>query len=566
MNILGQVIIFIICNSGQEFGRVTSEKYKSEISRPHLIFILADDLGWNDVGFHGNDVISTPNIDALAYSGVILNNYYVQPLCTPSRGAFLTGMYPIHSGLQVNVIGSFTPFGLPLNFTLFPQYLKELGYCTRIVGKWHLGHFRKEYTPTFRGFDSHYGYWSGVIDYFTRIDDFTGTSPAYDFRRNLNVEIPENEDAYATDLFTDESVKIINEHDPSKPLFLYLAQLAPHSANPDAPLQAPEEVIQRFSYIEDEDRRVYAAMLWKLDESVGRVIKALHDNNMLKNSIIVFSTDNGGDGGGHLGSASTNWPLRGLKGTLWDSASRGSAFVWSPQLKNPGRVSNEMMHITDWFPTLYHAIGGQESYLPMMDGMNVWNSIQGNSPSPRNEFLVNIDPVINGASIRVGDWKLLYNPLDPARFGPEFNGWFGPRERNHSRNENSTLNYFQTVKNSLAGRTVQKLMPNIFKNIRTIREMAEVLCTEIPKNATATCDDPSNPCLFNIASDPCEYFDVSKSQPALVELLQKRLCFYNSTAIPPGNKPEDPRANPIFWNNTLVNWFDCLDQNSYSCI
>ncbi|KAB7504453.1 hypothetical protein Anas_09517 [Armadillidium nasatum] len=129
---------------------------------------MADDLGWNDVGFHGNNVISTPNIDALAYSGVILNNYYVQPLCTPSRGAFLTGMYPFHTG------------------------------------------------------------------------------------------------TYATDLFTEESVKIINEHDPSKPLFLYLAHLAPHAGNPGARFQAPEEVIQRFSYIEDEERRVFAGKSFEL--------------------------------------------------------------------------------------------------------------------------------------------------------------------------------------------------------------------------------------------------------------------------------------------------------------
>ncbi|RXG60638.1 Arylsulfatase B, partial [Armadillidium vulgare] len=171
---------------------------------------MADDLGWNDLGFHGNNVICTPNIDALAYSGVILNNYYVQPACTPSRSAFLTGMYPIHTG------------------------------------------------------------------------------------------------TYATDILTDESVRIINEHDPSKPLFLYFAQLALHIGNPGARFQAPKEVIQRFSYIEDEKEESSAAMLWKLDESVGRVTKALQDNNMLDNSIIVFTNDNGGGSGEQQGSASTN--------------------------------------------------------------------------------------------------------------------------------------------------------------------------------------------------------------------------------------------------------------------
>ncbi|KAB7495902.1 Arylsulfatase B, partial [Armadillidium nasatum] len=330
--------------------------------------ILKRTNGWNDVGFHGSNVISTPNIDALAYSGVILNNYYVQPLCTPSRSAFLTGMYPFHTGMQHIVILAASPYGLPLNFTIFPHYLKRLGYSTRLVGKWHLGNFRKEYTPTFRDFDSHYGYWTGVIDYFnyTYAYEPNGYS-GHSFRRNLKNEYPKI-GTYATDLFTDESVRIINEHDPSKPLFLYLAHLAPHVGNPGARLQAPEEVIQRFSYIEDKDRRVYAemnvnflsifiiifficvsAMLWKLDESVGRVTKALQDNNMLDNSIIVFTTDNGGEGGDLVGSASTNWPLRGgiAKATTYEGGIRGSAFIWSSLLNDPGRVSMEMMHITD---------------------------------------------------------------------------------------------------------------------------------------------------------------------------------------------------------------------------
>ncbi|KAB7494009.1 Arylsulfatase J [Armadillidium nasatum] len=154
-----------------------------------------------------------------------------------------------------------------------------------------------------------------------------------------------------------------------------------------------------------------------------------------------------------------------------------------------------------------------------MDGMNVWNSIQRNSPSPRNEFVINIDPIPNQASIRVDDWKLLYNPVDLSNLDPKFNFWFGPSERDFPRNKNSSSkeNDFKDVKNSLAGRTVQKLIPNIFKNIHKIRKNVE-----------------------------------------------KRLQFYNSTAIPPGNQPEDPRGNPIFWNNTWINWFDYIDQNSYS--
>ncbi|KAL7643638.1 UNVERIFIED_CONTAM: hypothetical protein RMT77_005621 [Armadillidium vulgare] len=368
---------------------------------------------------------------------------------------------------------------------------------------------------------------------------------------------------YATDLFTEESVRIISEHNTSEPLFLFLSHLATHTGgNPDALLEAPDDVIQRFSHIKNEARRIYAAMLWKLDESVGRVIKALEDNNMLNDSIIIFTTDNGGESVGCEGCTSSNWPLRGLKETLWEGGIKGVAFVWSSLLKNPGRVSTEMIHITDWFPTLFHAIGSSESVLPKMDGINVWNSIQGNSPSPRNEILVNIEPSFNGGSIRVDDWKLLYNPFDSLTFGPEFNFWTGPSERDFPRNKNSTskTNYIHKVTNSLAGKSVQKLLPNIFKKISMIREVSEVLCDEVPDNATVACDDISNPCLFNVASDPCEYFDVSKSHPAIVKLLQKRLHFYNTTAVDPENQPRDPRANPIFWNNTWTNWFDYLPE------
>lgn len=122
--------------------------------------------GWNDLGFHGSSQIPTPNIDALAYSGIILNRYYVTPICTPSRSALMTGKLPIHTGMQHTVLFGAEPRGLPLHETILPQYLKELGYVNRIVGKWHLGHYKKEYTPLYRGFDSHLGMNSSVSDFY----------------------------------------------------------------------------------------------------------------------------------------------------------------------------------------------------------------------------------------------------------------------------------------------------------------------------------------------------------------------------------------------------------------
>lgn len=132
--------------------------------------------GFNDVSFHGSSQIPTPNIDALAISGVILNSYYVSPICTPSRTAIFSGRHPIHTGMQHNVIYGTTPYGFPLQYKILPEYLKELGYSTHLVGKWHMGHFRRKYTPTCRGFDSHYGHWTGHKDYYDNTAQETGVS------------------------------------------------------------------------------------------------------------------------------------------------------------------------------------------------------------------------------------------------------------------------------------------------------------------------------------------------------------------------------------------------------
>ncbi|ODM98543.1 Arylsulfatase B [Orchesella cincta] len=159
---------------------------------PNIIFMLCDDAGWNDFSFHGSSQIPTPNIDALALNGIVLNSYYVSPLCTPTRGAIVTGKHPIHLGLQHYVIMGASSGGLPLKERLLPQYLKDRGYSTHLVGKWHLGHSAKEFTPTYRGFDTHFGYWLGKQDYYSHISidgkDSDGNGCwGYDFRNNSEI-------------------------------------------------------------------------------------------------------------------------------------------------------------------------------------------------------------------------------------------------------------------------------------------------------------------------------------------------------------------------------------------
>jgi len=211
--------------------------------------------------------------------------------------------------MQHGVIHDGEPKGLPLDCKIFPEYLSQLGYLSHIVGKWHLGNHKYQFTPTYRGFRSHLGYWGGKEDYF----DHTNHCKAgwgYDFRRNMSVAW-EDYGEYASDIFTSEAEKIISSHPASSPLFLYLAHLAVHSANTYSPLHAPQDAIDRHSYIKDVNRRKFSGMLYKLDESVGKVVAALDAKKMLQDSIIVFTTDNGGPAAGFDINHASNWPLRG---------------------------------------------------------------------------------------------------------------------------------------------------------------------------------------------------------------------------------------------------------------
>ncbi|XP_046736240.1 arylsulfatase B isoform X1 [Diprion similis] len=510
--------------------------------KPNIVFILADDLGWNDVGFHGSGQIPTPNIDALAYSGLILNKYYVSAICTPSRSALMTGKHPIHTGMQHTVLYGAEPRGLPLNQKLLPQYLGDLGYANHIVGKWHLGCYKKKYTPTFRGFQSHTGYWTGHQDY----NDHTAMEGGYwglDMRRGMQPAW-DLHGQYSTDIFTREAVSIINVHNTTQPLFLYIAHAAVHSGNPYNPLPAPDERVARFDYINNYHRRRFAAMLSKLDDSVGAVVEALRQRGMLHNSIIVFSTDNGGPAAGFNLNAASNWPLRGVKNTLWEGGVRGTGLLWSPLLERPGRVSNQLFHITDWLPTLLAASGGDLSQLSI-DGMNLWPALRTGSTSPRTEILHNIDDEYGNSAITIGDWKLLQG----TTYNGAWDDWYGPSGREDAYN-------IDVVIASRAGQAVASVgLVIIVQRARDIREKASVRCT--PRNVTLpACKPLQAPCLFRIHEDPCEKNNLARVYPDMVATLQSQIKKWNATAVTPANLPWDPRGDPIFWDHTWNNFGD----------
>ncbi|KAJ9601168.1 hypothetical protein L9F63_000688, partial [Diploptera punctata] len=497
------------------------------------------DLGWNDVGFHGSNQIPTPNIDALAYSGVILNNYYVMPVCTPSRSALMTGLHPVHTGMQHHVIFANEPWGLPLQLKLLPQYLQDLGYATRFVGKWHLGHFRANYTPIHRGFESHYGYWSGHQDYYDHTAQDSKRYWGYDMRRGMNVSW-KSYGFYTTDLFTREATRIIQDHDTRRPLFLYLAHLATHSANPYKPLQAPASTLAKFNYIKDKNRRTFAGMLSKMDDSVGEIILQLAKKGMLNDSIIVFSTDNGGPAAGFNSNAASNWPLKGVKDTQWEGGVRGVAVICSTHINKPGRVATHLMHVQDWLPTLLYAVNS--TFPHNLDGINVWPSITTDAPAPYHQLLLNIDNTRNISAVRKGQWKLVRG----TTWNGEWDGWYGPSGRDPQYKYNVSAVY-----SSPAGKVLK--LPADPTSILQLRRNATVTCSSSSQHRSKCTD-----CLFDLDSDPCELNNLYDTQPERVADLQALLDKYNKTVLPPRNKPADPRSNPEFWQYTWTNWVDYL--------
>ncbi|XP_034752296.1 arylsulfatase B [Etheostoma cragini] len=480
--------------------------------QPNIVVILADDFGWHDVGYHSSE-ISTPNLDKLSAAGVRLENYYVQPLCTPSRNQLMTGRYQIHTGMQHQIIWPCQPYCVPLDEKMLPQLMKGAGYATHMVGKWHLGMYKKDCLPTRRGFDTYFGYLTGSEDYFTHVrcvpvPALGLTRCALDLRDGEEVATG-YKGVYSTELLTQRATSIIGKHNSDKPLFLYVALQAVH-----APLQVPKRYVVPYSFIKDPNRRLYAGMVSAMDEAVGNITLALQQGGLWDNTILVFSTDNGGQ----TLTGGSNWPLRGRKWSLWEGGIRGVGFVASPLLKQPGTVSRELIHISDWLPTLVGLAGGSTNGSKPLDGFNVWNTISKGFASPRLELLHNIDPLYvdiapcpgtkhqltldEGASransgfnvsihaaIRSSNWKLLTGY-------PGCDVWFPWPGHNSSELSRSWVDPLKSVM------------------------------------------------LFDIEKDPEERNELSAQFPKVVEHLLGRLQQYQKGAEPINFPSDDPRCDP----------------------
>ncbi len=383
--------------------------------QPNIVYILADDLGWNDVSFHGSE-IHTPNIDKLAREGIILDRFYVCPVCSPTRAGIMTGRYPTRYGMQDGVVTPTERHGLPNDELTLAEMLAQAGYPTRaMIGKWHLGHASTLFHPMRHGFTGFYGHYNGALDYFShkrfgQLDWHRDYDSCYD-------------QGYTTDLLGAEAVRIIRESHPSGPFYIQVSFNAPHS-----PLQAKEEDLKTYGFDPEKDlgentdadlaaregapdygekgrgnsvRQTYAAITAALDRQVGEILEAIDQKGIRDNTIVIFHSDNGGIPR-HGGS---NRPLRGNKFTTWEGGVRAVAMIrWPKQLPN-GKTSDLLTGYIDMWPTLAAAAGYTGTDDKPRDGINILPILQRRQKTPDRPFHLGTDAVVTQ------DWKLVKNSL-----------------------------------------------------------------------------------------------------------------------------------------------------------
>lgn len=339
---------FAAASAGQPAGH-------AEASKPNVLVILADDLGYADVGFHGSREIPTPHIDRIAAEGVVFPQGYVSgAVCAPSRAGLITGRYQDRFGSSRNpTVNPNVPNGVPRSERMISELLKPAGYRTMAVGKWHMGTFPGLH-PQDRGFDESFGLLEGGCDYFAdnlTLNDFSEVTTDWGWykiklRRN---GVPVSSTGYVTDLFSDAAADFIRRQTPDTPFFLYLAYNAPHG-----PLQATEAGLARFAHIEDPRRRTYAAMVAAMDDGIGRVLAALDETGAAQRTIVFFLSDNGGP---IADNASNNAPLRGRKGDAWEGALRVPFALRWPGVVTPGTVYEHPIIALDICATVVAAAG-----------------------------------------------------------------------------------------------------------------------------------------------------------------------------------------------------------------
>ena len=388
--------------------------------RPNVIVMVADDLGWADVGFHGNPIIETPALDRIAAEGVQLNRFYTTPICSPTRAALMTGRDPIRLGVAYSTIMPWQNNGIHPKETFLPELFLGAGYQTAMVGKWHLGHAQQTYHPNSRGFEHFYGHLHTEVGFFPPFASLGGK----DFQRN-GVSI--DDQGYESYLLAEEVSRYISERDTEKPFFIYMPFIAPHT-----PLDAPDELKAKYADMTDERgksrseradqtrfmakitgrasaRPMYAAVVDGMDQSIGRVLDTLDAEGLADNTLVLFFSDNGG--AVYATGGADNAPLRGGKGDTFEGGIRVvAAMRWPEKIAAGGQV-NSIMSVMDVLPTLLAAAGIEPLTRYRLDGRNLLPAIVEDEASPRERLLFFIaeSPFKNTVNVTAfnDDWKLV---------------------------------------------------------------------------------------------------------------------------------------------------------------
>ena len=395
-------ILGILCALGGEL--LSAATPTLPMARPNILFIIADDLGWADVAFHGGNK-PTPNLDRLAAESLELTQHYVYPVCSPTRAALLSGRYATRFG----VTNPQNPRAYPWDTVTLARALKSAGYDTALIGKWHLGS-SPDWGPQKFGFDHSYGSLAGGVGPWNH--RYKQGEHSITWHRNGKLI---EETGHVTDLLAREAIQWL-ESRAERPFFLYLPFTAVH-----IPIREPEEFVRRVpKEITEPSRREYAACVMHLDDAVGRVLAALQKSGKAHNTLVVFTSDNGGypiarnddpqypaDNYEAGPAGGDNHPLRGMKTTAYEGGIRVPALVRWPARLTPGKLAAPV-HITDWMPTFCGLAGYRPEKDLRWDGQDIGLLLTG-TQAPKPRALYWAAPGFRAQAVRVGDWKLIVN-------------------------------------------------------------------------------------------------------------------------------------------------------------
>ncbi len=416
--------------------------------RPNVVVIVADDLGWADVGFHGNQIIDTPSLDRIAAEGAQLNRFYTTPICSPTRAALMTGRDPIRLGVAYSTIMPWQNNGIHPDETFLPELFLSAGYQTAMVGKWHLGHAQQSYHPNSRGFEHFYGHLHTEVGFYPPFASLGGK----DFQRN-GVSI--DDQGYESYLLADEVSRYIRERDAEKPFFIYMPFIAPHT-----PLDAPEELQAKYADMADDRgksrskmadstrfmakvtgrtsaRPMYAAVVDAMDQAIGRVLDTLDREGLAEDTIVLFFSDNGG--AVYAIGGADNAPLRGGKGDTFEGGIRVVAAMRWPEKIPMGSRVDSIMSVMDVLPTLTSAAGIDADTQFRLDGRNMLPALIDGQTMPREKllFFISETPFKNHVNVTAfnDEWKLIqrietgFSSVDVTQF--LFNIAEDPHEHNN---------------------------------------------------------------------------------------------------------------------------------------